>query len=93
MYKLNQNGGVTRLADNANIPARDENRDWRAYQAWLAEGNTPHPADPKPAPVDYSDTENLDRTLKALALCIAQVGGLTVPQMKQLFKQKFDHLG
>lgn len=46
---------------------------------------------PKP-PVDLSDTNNVEKVLKALALCVAQVGGLTPAQMKTLFKQKFDAL-
>ena len=37
--------GVTRASDRASIPADDRNRDWRAYQEWLAEGNV---ADPIP---------------------------------------------
>lgn len=41
MYKLAINGGVIRLADGAFIPADDDNRDWRAYQDWLAAGNVP----------------------------------------------------
>lgn len=46
---------------------------------------------PRP-PRDLSNTDNLDRTLKALALCIAQVGGMTNAQMKALFKSKWDQL-
>ena len=46
---------------------------------------------PKP-PLDLSDVNNLEKGLKALALCVAQVGGLTVAQMKTLFKQKWDSL-
>lgn len=46
---------------------------------------------PKP-PLDRSDINNLEKSLKALALCVAQVGGLTVPQMKAIFKQKWDAL-
>ena len=46
---------------------------------------------PKP-PIDFSDVNNLEKGLKALALCVAQVGGLTVPQMKTLFKSKWDSL-
>ena len=45
-----------------------------------------------PPPRDRSNVDNLEKTLKALALCVAQVGGLTVPQMKALFKQKWDAL-
>jgi len=40
--------GVTRTNDGASIPDDDRNRDWRAYQEWAAEGNTP---DPIPVPV------------------------------------------
>lgn len=35
--------GVLRLPDNAMIPDDPMNRDWQAYQEWLAEGNTPLP--------------------------------------------------
>ena len=33
--------GIIRLPDNACIPKDPRNRDWVAYQEWLAEGNTP----------------------------------------------------
>jgi hypothetical protein len=42
MYKLLADG-VLRTADNASIPDSTDNRDWRKYQEWLAEGNTPDP--------------------------------------------------
>jgi hypothetical protein len=91
LYQL-KTDGVIRTTDGAHIPATTRNRDWRDYQDWLALGNTPDPAAPDPAPIDYSDTNNLDKTLKALALCVAQVGGLTVPQIRTLFKQKWESL-
>ncbi len=44
------------------------------------------------SPPDLSDMDNLEKEFKAMALCVAQVGGLTVPQMKELFKSKWDSL-
>ena len=34
---------IKRLPDNAFIPNDLDNTDWKAYQAWLVEGNTPLP--------------------------------------------------
>ncbi len=46
MYQQIKGGnGVIRLHDGAVIPATDGNRDWQAYQDWVAAGNAPLPAD------------------------------------------------
>lgn len=44
------------------------------------------------APIDLSNLDNIEKGMKALALCIAEIGGLTTPQMRALFKQKWDAL-
>lgn len=36
---------VLRTADNASIPFDPANTDYQAYLKWVAEGNTPLPAD------------------------------------------------
>ena len=49
MYKLIKDSQtVQRLADNAFVPADPTNTDYQQSLAWLAEGNTPEPADIPP---------------------------------------------
>jgi hypothetical protein len=50
MYKLirSREGKITtvfRLSDGACIPFASDNKDYQEYLKWVAEGNTPTPAD------------------------------------------------
>jgi len=45
-----------------------------------------------PPSIDLSNPDNHTKVIKALALCVAQVGGLSNAQFKALFKSKWDAL-
>jgi len=49
MYKLTDSDIVIRVSDGAYIPAALGNMDHATYLEWVADGNTPQPAD-KPDP-------------------------------------------
>lgn len=45
MYQVINSNLVVRLSDGLNIPVEPKNREYRHYEKWLKEGNTPLPAD------------------------------------------------
>jgi len=53
MYKLTNENYIYNSEANVWFPNEESNYYYQKYQAWLAEGNLPEPADPPPPP-DYS---------------------------------------
>ena len=43
--KMGEAKSIQRLSDKASIPFDPANTDYQEYLKWLAEGNTPEPAD------------------------------------------------
>jgi len=68
-YKLLKGGCVLRLVDSVSIPPDEGNVDWREYQAWLAEGNVPEPAQ---TPEEVAAEEAAAAAEKALIQAKAQ---------------------
>ena len=95
-YKLTDSG-VIDTETGACIPNAPGNRHWRKYQEWLAEDNTPDPADPEPAPPTneeiYDQTMQNQKLLKAMVIALNKAGAfsptgtvLSNPVLKTLIK-------
>lgn len=61
MYKQTKTPSITRIADGASIPADPDNNDYRGYLKWIAEGNTPLPADIPPPPTPLEQIRALEQ--------------------------------
>jgi len=74
--------GVTRGSDRASVPDADGNRDWQAYQEWVAEGNTP---DPIPTPVIDPAVAERKASEKSARGKIATTSALTADEESAIF--------
>lgn len=68
MYKLTLSTSILRIEDNAFIPADPDNSDYQKYLAWVAEGNTPDPADPVPVASPQISPRQIRMALTQLGL-------------------------
>ncbi len=78
MYQLARAGGIIRLSDGAVIPSDERNADYQDYLRWVADGNTPTPADP--APLVYRDGINIDQRLRTTNATPAELWRATLAQ-------------
>ena len=83
MYKLTPSSSIIRLADSACIPADPANMDYANYLTWLADDNTPEPADPAPPPPpkQFTSLEYLDLFTESEQLAVVSAT-MAVPQVK-----------
>jgi len=68
MYKLTNSTSITRLSDNASIPAAPANTDYANYLQWLAAGNVPTPADPVIIPIPACSPRQIRQALTGAGL-------------------------
>ena len=67
MYKITASG-VRRLSDNTDISTDPTSKDWRKYQKWLDEGNTPEPKE-----TEEEKEISKGRKIKALEIAIVDM--------------------
>ncbi len=71
LYKLLDNGYVSKADCGTTIPNNTLINEWGDYQKWLAAGNTPDPVDPPPPPSqDEVDAQAARQYIKLHALSL-----------------------
>jgi hypothetical protein len=73
-YQLTRSDSILRIADNAYIPPDARNSDYRAYEDWLAKGNTPEPYVEPVIPPPPTVTEKLNSMGITIADLKAELG-------------------
>ena len=86
IYKLTD-GGVKRY-DGAFIPADNSNTDYQEYLKWVADGNTPEPADTEPEKIIYVPVQTVFQRLKSLGKDVTVWNSLSVSQQLEFLTLK-----
>jgi len=83
MYKLTNDKAIQKVEPDrlTSFPPDERNRDYRQYLAWLAEGNTPEPADPEPVTKQEPTT---DEKLRALTDALVKRGIVTTMETEAI---------
>lgn len=99
MYKLTRSSSVLRLGDGVYVPQPSPGEvtvDWQEYQAWLAEGNVPEPADAPPAQTKDERIAGIlatlgkgkDRTVIQLVIYVAET--FTIPALAAQYSVTYE---
>jgi hypothetical protein len=93
-YKwLRTNILLRRDADGATIPWPPVESEGFKAKIEITAGAIVAPEDPPVPAIDFSDVNNVERGLKALALTFAQITNTPIATVRTIFKQKWDSLG
>jgi hypothetical protein len=86
IYKLTAYGVLK--SGKEHIGNSLDNPGWREFQRWLADGNTPDPADPEvPLPTpDPTDPDKIPREARTILKVIADITGTPLNQVKAKFR-------
>jgi hypothetical protein len=92
-YAIKRDGGVVYIPTRATIPEDEGNADWRAYQAWLAAGNTPDELESDAQWLQRARRETRERIRQETARrCGLAIEALDKPNMVDLLAEIWPHL-
>ena len=92
-YRLGAEGNIEDTVTGANIPVDERNEDYRRYQEWVAEGNTPDPVSTPPAKTDaellYESDQQMIRAVDWLLQYLVANGVVQLADIPQQLKDLY----